>query len=54
MTKHIILTFFILIWIISVIGMYLIKDWRNGIKYRGLIGKLQRVYSKLTDDERFQ
>lgn len=28
---------------LSMIGMYLVKDYRDGIKYKGIIGKIQNL-----------
>lgn len=29
------------LFVLSMIGMYLVKDYRNGIVYKGVIGKIQ-------------
>jgi hypothetical protein len=34
---------FCLIFILSMIGMYLVKDYRNGIVYKGFIGRVQNL-----------
>jgi hypothetical protein len=40
-------TFWIIYWIVAIIyvlimiGMYLVKDYRNGIIYKGFVGKIQ-------------
>ena len=39
MLTIIIITFFIFI----MIGMYLVKDYRNGIYYNGIFGKIQKM-----------
>lgn len=32
-----------IIFILNMIGMYLVKDYRNGIIYKGFIGKVQNI-----------
>lgn len=31
------------LFVLSMIGMYLVKDYRNGIIYKGFIGKIQNL-----------
>lgn len=32
----------VIAFILSFFGMYLVKDYRNGIDYKGFIGKIQK------------
>lgn len=34
------------VFILSFIGMYLVKDYRNGIHYTGFVGKIQNFINK--------
>ena len=34
---------FCILFILSMSGMYLVKDYRNGITYKGFIGKIQNL-----------
>lgn len=32
-----------ILFLLNMIGMYLVKDYRNGIIYKGFIGKIQNL-----------
>ena len=32
-----------IIYILTMVGMYLVKDYRNGIIYKGVVGKVQNL-----------
>jgi hypothetical protein len=34
---------FCLLFALNMIGMYLVKDYRNGIMYKGFVGKVQNL-----------
>jgi hypothetical protein len=33
----------IILFILSMIGMYLVKDYNDGIYYKGFVGKIQKL-----------
>ena len=33
----------IILFILSFLGMYLVNDYRNGIQYKGIVGKIQQL-----------
>jgi hypothetical protein len=37
------LSIFILLFGLNMVCMYLVKDYRNGIQYKGLVGKIQNL-----------
>lgn len=34
---------FLTMFVLSMIGMYLVKDYQNGIIYKGFVGKIQNL-----------
>jgi len=34
---------FCLLFVLNIIGMYLVKDYRNGVMHNGFIGKVQNL-----------
>lgn len=43
LSKIIVAIIFLFIFTLCFIGMYLVKDYRNGIIYKGFIGKVQNL-----------
>ncbi len=32
-----------ILFFVSILGMHLVEDYRNGIRYKGIIGKIQNL-----------
>ena len=39
----VIIILFLVLYVLSFLGMYLVKDYRNGILYKGFVGKIQNL-----------
>lgn len=40
------ISFLVTLFVLSMCGMYLVKDYYNDIIYKGIIGKLQKLFIK--------
>ena len=39
----VVFSIFLTMFVLSMIGMYLVKDYQNGIIYKGFVGKIQNL-----------